>query len=161
MLGFSKGVLIQVKDPKSRAWITVCPITSILNDNEDRRHEASVFYTQAHHEALAEHLKAEETFYVVSSLQSAKFETFEGAYFLLADVSLHLRFPACLHTQELPTESEASLKAFLKAKNTCVLTPYVDELVRKFGQFSPFHSVDKRVSAILKDYDRLSERLEK
>ena len=50
---------------------------------------------------------------------------------------------------------------FFKAKNSCVLTPYVDMLSTKFGEFSPLYPCDAEVSTVLREYEKLSETLER
>lgn len=55
----SSGIFIQVYDVNKKMWITVCPVTSILNDidNERSTNESAVLYTLAHQEALVEYFK--------------------------------------------------------------------------------------------------------
>ena len=52
------------------------------------------------------------------------------------------------------------LKKFFRAKNSCVLTPYVDKLVKMFGEYSPLVICDQEISAIQREYARLSDTLE-
>lgn len=56
---------------------------------------------------------------------------------------------------------DQSLKTFYKAKNSCILTPYVDELLKTFGEYSLFYYHDERVRETLINYERLSEMLER
>ena len=55
----SSGIFIQVYDENKKNWITVCPITSILNDtdSESSSNESAVLYTLAHQEALVDYFK--------------------------------------------------------------------------------------------------------
>ena len=52
------------------------------------------------------------------------------------------------------------LKKFFKAKNSCVLTPYVIKLIKMFGDYSPLIIYDPATSAILNEYARLCDTLE-
>ena len=60
------GIFIQVFDCKKKNWLTVCPVTSIMKDT------IAVLYSDAHMEALADHLRRREILYVLSSIQSRK-----------------------------------------------------------------------------------------
>ena len=95
MMNLSKGILIQVYDTKLSAWYTVCPVTAATNLAEDRRNEICALYTHAHEQALADYLEEKEILYLISSLQSAKDQPYEETYFLLNDISMHLRVPSC------------------------------------------------------------------
>lgn len=124
----------------------------------------AVLYTDAEEEALSEHLRKREILYTVSSIQSRKVETADDCCLILRDVSMHLRFPRLCRSDRESVEDkqqEGMLHKFFKAKNSCVLTPYVDRLIKTFGDYSPLIICDDVVSAIFKEYERLSDTLER
>ena len=64
----SGRIFAQVYDLKKKDWLAVCPITAVLNDREGGRNDSPVLYTIAHHEALADYLRENDTLYVISAI---------------------------------------------------------------------------------------------
>ena len=47
---------------------------------------------------------------------------------------------------------DETLKKFMKAKNNCILTPYVDKLIKLFGEYSPLIICDPVTKMIMLNY---------
>ena len=157
----SGRIFAQVYDLKKKDWLTVCPITAVLNEREGGRNDSPVLYTIAHQEALADYLRENDTLYVISAIQSRKHSTYEDSYFVLQDISMHLRIPSIRTLNDGEPPVLAPLKKFMKAKNSCVLTPYVDKLCKTFGDYNPLFPIDKETFILFSDYERLTETLDR
>lgn len=163
----SDGIFIQVYDPNKKAWLTVCPVTTHFYSKTDRRSDSAVLHSLFHQKALADYLSERDILYIISAIQSQKFEYDCNTYPILHDIAMHLRLPQSLSksNQSNPEEEEAqddSLKKFFKAKNSCVLTPYVDGLIKQLqGRYSPLYPCDEQVRDLIKEYALITENLER
>lgn len=62
------------------------------------------------------------------------------------------------HKQKI---GDVTLQKFMKAKNKCVLTPFVDKLIKLFGEYSPLIICDSDTKTTIGKYAKLTEVMER
>ena len=107
---------------------------------------------------------AQKLLYVISAItHKTSYEEAEGKYFVLQDISISLRVPSVdvRSSSAVSKETTTQIKEFYKAKNNCLLTPYVNELVDLFGTENCFYPCDPETSTLLKRQAATTIQLER